>query len=1117
MKYPTVTIALVLSNAMTCDGLGMALSFRKTDMIGSSFVPKLERASSWSGGSTLNMLVQASGGMLELEEFLDSDKGVSKTVRKSPKLWKAARIATIPASLALGYSIVPSSKIAFSAAGAIASSLAGLIGRNKMKDLGGDAAWSAIAQCLVDDGISNAQATAGKILEIKDEFAVHPDDFTWICLNIYRKYLVGMLKYDAKPQGTDLEELESLKGILALDNLDVGEAHVLAAQDWQRACKFVTQEALEDEDCKERMSINKLFYLTERSLRQNNEPREAFTYEMSRTCNIFNTTIEEALVRVEEEVVGPFYARALKSSRSKLGTNQVSSIMLERARQTIGISSNSAKNLHENVLNDEVRSLLGYTNENESNVNPYTVTYPEGARERLEKLCKTFGLDQKEVYYEIVSEGMPLFSVVGLDVMKDAVSGGITPEEAWERIDQRRKELLIPEDKLDELVSTLVVNSMGTPLQDVKKYIDVNNEGAVYSSMMEVLQAKKIIEQLLKKSGWNGDFYKAFCNPNSDIESINSLMNSQQRKIVYELVTTRSMEGPDGKTGDELNEFTAEVQGILGIEEKQVEVMAIMNFGPKLDTVLRRAMLEIIEDYTPALLETLKKEVRDVISEYKINEGLIISSGRDLYQEALKNISDNAPAGVPTQEQNEALSVLQKFYGLDDVSSFHLNTFGPIYKKSIEEAMSITGVIRPEFRKPLENLRDRLGVSSEQTRLIFLDAVKIRMIPMVEWIVSEMEKTVFSQEQLSKRRGKDMGEDYFQSGKKADGNLGLGAEANVLSDIMNLIDFYTENDIAVQNQIDSQKVEKTVEVDDEKKTIEEEVPVYETLYPITALETGAVDSQMAEVLYRQFVVGSFTTKGPDAVRYENSRSTFGGILGLSSEKMEDIGSGIADTVYDNYVGQSMRTKGALDQQDMMFLANLQPKLGLTPEQGEIFMKKAQNKILKDEYEQVMDSATAESIKTFRERCEGMGIDLSKDLELTKDYIQEMFEIEIAPGLESGEITIENVDILVEIQESLGLDEKNAEESLTKLLVQRSQIISEAIEGAIRRGRINTIVEPVKQLVRYGAFLNGNLGIEMEEEAGQQVLNAYKNFDTEGLSEEKVEENQEMLKTILSLS
>jgi hypothetical protein len=93
--------------------------------------------------------------------------------------------------------------------------------------------------------------------------------------------------------------------------------------------------------------------------------------------------------------------------------------------------------------------------------------------------------------------------------------------------------------------------------------------------------------------------------------------------------------------------------------------------------------------------------------------------------------------------------------------------FGSVYKKSVLEAMGITGVIRPEFRSSLEELQARLGVSEDNAKEVFLEAVQEKMVPMVEWIESEMERTMLSQQQLSRRRGKDMGEDLFRSGKSA--------------------------------------------------------------------------------------------------------------------------------------------------------------------------------------------------------------------------------------------------------------------------------------------------------------------------------------------------------------
>ena len=104
----------------------------------------------------------------------------------------------------------------------------------------------------------------------------------------------------------------------------------------------------------------------------------------------------------------------------------------------------------------------------------------------------------------------------------------------------------------------------------------------------------------------------------------------------------------------------------------------------------------------------------------------------------------------------------------EDTFEFHIKVFGGVYKKAVLDTMGSTGIIVPAMRKPLGDLRDRLGVSEEACAGLFLEAVEERMTPMVEWIVRETERTMLSKEQLSKKREMDYGEDYFKSGKVSD-------------------------------------------------------------------------------------------------------------------------------------------------------------------------------------------------------------------------------------------------------------------------------------------------------------------------------------------------------------
>jgi len=693
--------------------------------------------------------------------------------------------------------------------------------------------------------------------------------------------------------------------------------------------------------------------------------------------------------------------------------------------------------------------------------------------------------------------------------MKGVLSGLGTPDSTWDQMEARRKELLLPESKSKDLVSSMVMQALGGPLEQTNKFAKVNNEVAVYDNVLEALEAKQALIAILEKSGWNEfeNFDKTFCDP-WDRHSANGFLRSEERIKIYKIFTSRSLRNSeDGKISEEMFGRMAEVKGLLGISDDQAEVESRQTFGPELQKACVRALDEITADYTPELATNMKKDIDAAVETYKLTDDFLREQGASYYDKAVSIISEKSPGGIPTKEMNEALESLQEMYRLEKKDTYpsHLEYFGTVYKKSILEAMGSTGVIRPDLKDALNDLRDRLGVQEEDTKKLFLEAVEEKMVPMVKWINSEMERTMLTQKQLAERRGKDMGQDMFQSGKAADGVLGVGAEVQIMSDIMNLVDFYNENEIAEEKEIGTEEVDGEI------------VPVLETSYPITALGSGALDQEMAEYLYRQFVVGAFTNQGEQASRYEGSRATFGGILGLTSEKMEDINSNIGSTVYDNFVSRSMAQKGALDQQDMMFLANIQGKIGLSAEEGEKLLMQSQKKVLSEEINAIMDEPTPESMKGFREKCNMMGMDLAEDVGISKPRLIRMFESEIIPGLKAGEITAENSDILTEIQESLNLEAEECEEMFEATILRLSKQALDLTTSELLRGRDENAVDPIKEIVLYASFVDGDLGLVVPDEAtAYQIFNIYEALDFSEVVEEAVEESKRLLKVALGL-
>jgi len=302
----------------------------------------------------------------ELMERADTLNPLNKRVRKSPSFFKLAGVASIPLSAALGFVSVPSRRFAAHTVGAVVTAIAGAVGKSKIDALTEANAKPALAQAIVDNGLSNVDATVVAVDAVREQFGLLEEDFETLCGEVYASYLLGMVKYNPLAKTSELKELENLKNALQLDNLQIGEAHCAAATEWYRTtCLFTPEEELDDPDHPDHQAMNKLLFLTERALRQAGETPEAFTFEMTRVAKALHLgggsgsdALATALERVAE-TAEPFYQRALRSTRTKLGSHQVSGEMLERARRTLGISDETAFDMHVAAFNEEVKELLG--------------------------------------------------------------------------------------------------------------------------------------------------------------------------------------------------------------------------------------------------------------------------------------------------------------------------------------------------------------------------------------------------------------------------------------------------------------------------------------------------------------------------------------------------------------------------------------------------------------------------------------------------------------------------------------------------------------------------------------------------------------------------------------
>jgi hypothetical protein len=202
-------------------------------------------------------------------------------------------------------------------------------------------------------------------------------------------------------------------------------------------------------------------------------------------------------------------------------------------------------------------------------------------------LKEVLELSDTDAQYEIAVEVTPLYQATALAAMKDVLSKTKTPDDAWDVMEARRVDLGLKQESSKELLTSMIMQALGGPLEQTNKFAKVNNEAATYDNLLEALEAKEALISILKKSGWEefDKFDETFCNP-WDKKSANGFLLSEERIKMYRIFLNRSVfKSPDGKLSDDMYNRIMEVKGLLGITDIQAEIESRGAFGKKLQKV----------------------------------------------------------------------------------------------------------------------------------------------------------------------------------------------------------------------------------------------------------------------------------------------------------------------------------------------------------------------------------------------------------------------------------------------------------------------------------------------------------------------------------------------------
>lgn len=288
----------------------------------------------------------------------------------------------------------------------------------------------------------------------------------------------------------------------------------------------------------------------------------------------------------------------------------------------------------------------------------------------------------------------------------------------------------------------------------------------------------------------------------------------------------------------------------------------------------------------------------------------------DFYYQEVKRVA--TARQVPTAADMSRLATIASFLDCDadNVKKIHLEMFGDKYAKAVSEAMYPSGVITEEYLVGLDRLRDRLGLSAEDSRRLLGYSARTRLQPLVKDLVdiwkSETDST--KRKEIAQAKVAKKGGDRVSSYDNVFGYVEVGAEAEssgpdvFMREALNLVDFFKENYVALGADLEN----------------------LETL-PVTAVGlTPRVDLEGA--LKHYIITRLGEADASLRARYINDERLFALILGVAPSSQEKLKETLSYSAYRNMLLNILRAKeGGVDAQDVKQFALLKENLGLSQE------------------------------------------------------------------------------------------------------------------------------------------------------------------------------------------
>jgi len=846
---------------------------------------------------------------------------------------------------------------------------------------------------------------------------------------IYVQFL-NMLLDGPENDANDLPALRRLRAALDLDGIVVGAAHKRVAQLLvSRGYSGLEGEAM-------RVAVDKFLFLSERAF-ADEEPEEARKYEMGRLLSLLNISEKEARPRVAA-VSQALYRQSLNSITDHVDTQ--TGEVLTGASAAFGIAGDQAARMNTETYRQIASDLISGGR------------LSEEGKKRLQKTQDVLQLGDVAAASAFAAVAAPLLRQEVAKVAETLCGATKASAEELkqmaETLANRRANLGLPVEK----GLTIIVDGLRTALRSLYdkacKDARIYGEAKALASMDEMLsfaaEADKVLAELHVDS--------------EEVPQLTLPADSFAARRLYGVYLNRSF------SADETAAPPDALSRLLELSEGDEEIARVEICQPRLRELYADSITKAESGGPP--LSLAKMGLAAELAKFRLPESAIEEAAMEVYKSRLEAVSGR----VLKAHEKQDLDSARNFLGLTetDVRRLHLKAFAETYEVSVAEALGRSGVMNPEAREALLQLRDRLGFTEEDAEKMFYGVIDGKLKDMMEAVREAWEEATYTKEALQKvwkERGKDVGDDpsadgtggdmAFTEAPQLDGIRG----SQLMTELCKVSDYYINNKVVREG----------------KNVLPEDA------YPVTVGKW--IEDKTKEEMYGIFAWNAVTCQnGAYRDKWQAAKPHVGRILGLNEDQMQKVMVRMVSRWANMFIKQKISENGKLGDEEVSTLTNWVPTFfGIDKDVTKDMVQSANKGVLQSKVLRLINQpkVTPEDVAKLREEVDTWDLALQKDLELTRPQLRSLFRVEVTAMLEdTSKTNAEKQDAIASSRESFGLGDTEAESEMQDLLKARTRGCLVNAVGDLLQGNESMAVQEMQRLELLAEFASSMEGLKL---------------------------------------